>query len=262
MNAVQWIEGHSGFRLRPWQRAAVLAMFPEDGSPSQWETFLISTVKKAGKTSLNAWLTLYGALHFPPGETAYVMANDLEQAGENTFTLIVDAVRDFGLEGSGEALIRTDRIIFPETGTRIIALPADFAGSAGARFGITSWTELWAYRHEAHIRLWEELTPNPNRRSLRIVDSYAGFEGDAPVLRPLWNGPSPASRYPRTRRSSRLAASGRYIDSGEEAQRRAWLGTRRDGALLHRATLDVAPGDLQPPSPEQVAGGRGAFHFR
>ncbi len=224
MNAAQWIERHSGLPLRPWQVAAALAMFPEDGSPSPWETFLLSTVKKAGKTTLNAWLTLYAAIHFPPRETAYVVANDQAQAEENTFDLIVQAVRDAGLDASGAVVIRSDRIIFTEPETRIIALPADYAGSAGGRFGITSWTELWAYRWESHVRLWEELTPIPNRRSLRIVDSYAGFDGDAPVLEPLWKR---ALAGERLSDELPIFATGRlwaYIDQGEEAQERGWLG--------------------------------------
>jgi phage terminase large subunit-like protein len=224
MNAVEWIEGRSGFALRPWQTAAVLAMFPPDGSPSEYETFLISTVKKAGKTSLNAWCTLYGALHFPAGETAYVVANDQAQAEENTFDLIAQAVRDAGLEESGEALIRSDRISFPATGTRIVALPADFAGSAGGRFGITSFTELWAYRHEAHVRLFEELTPNPNRRSLRIVDSYAGFAGDAPVLEPLWQRAVSGERISEDMPIFTDGKLWAFIDQGHSAQERAWLG--------------------------------------
>ena len=225
MNAVAWIELRSGFDLRPWQRAAVLAMFPEDGSTSQYETFLLSTVKKAGKTSINAWMVLYAAaVAFPDGETAYVIANDADQAEENTFSLILQAVRVAGLEASGAAVIKRDRVLFPESGTRIITLPADYAGSAGARFGITSFTELWAYRHESHIRLWEELTPNPNRRSLRIVDSYAGFDGDAPALEPLWER---ALAGQRVDDDMPIFTNGRlwaFIDQGEEAQERGWLG--------------------------------------
>lgn len=224
MNAAEWIEARSGLRLRPWQRAVVLAAFPEDGSPSPYETFLISTVKKTGKTTLNSWITLYAALHFPPSETAYVIANDQAQAEENCFDLIATAVRSAGLVDVGAAKILSDRILFPETEKRVIALPADYAGSAGSRFGITSWTELWAYRHEAHIRLWEEMTPIPNRRSLRIVDSYAGFDGDAPVLEPLWKR---ALRGERLSDDLPIYAEGKlwaYIDQGEEAQRRGWLG--------------------------------------
>jgi phage terminase large subunit-like protein len=223
MSAVAWIESRSGMRLRAWQVATVEAMFPPDGSPSPYETFLISTIKKAGKTSLNAWCMLYAALTFPAPETAYAIANDRGQAEENIFSLIVAAVKEAGLERSGAATIKADRIVF-ENGTRIIALPMDFAGSAGARFGISSWTELWAFRYEQHIRLWEELTPIPNRRSLRIVDSYAGFTGDAAVLEPLW---ARALAGERLHEELPIFGNGRlwaYVDQGPDAQARCWLG--------------------------------------
>ncbi|MEP6977621.1 MAG: hypothetical protein ABI948_06170 [Thermoleophilia bacterium] len=193
MTVVEWAETNwilpetrRPIVLQPWQRETLLAIFPPDGSPSPHETFLISTVKKAGKTELNAVATLYAALTFPAPETVFAVANDLEQAQERVFERIAKAARAMGLVRSGAAVVSRSEIVFPETGSRIVAVPADFAGAAGAVFGITSWTELWAYRHEGHVRLWEELTPIPNRRSLRIVDSYAGFAGDAPILEAVW----------------------------------------------------------------------------
>jgi phage terminase large subunit-like protein len=232
MNVVEWAESSwivpetkKPIELRPWQKAALLAMFPADGSPSEFETFLISTVKKAGKTTLNAIATLYAALTFPAPETAFCVANDEAQAQERVFDMIAKAVRAMGLEKSGAAVIVKGEILFRETGSKIVAIPSDFAGAAGAIFGISSWTELWAFRHEGHVRLWEELTPIPERRSIRIVDSYAGFSGDSPILEPMWtralagerpNGPLPIHT------AGRLWA---FIDQGDEAQRRAWRGT-------------------------------------
>jgi hypothetical protein len=97
-------------------------------------------------------------------------------------------------------------------------------GAAGAVFGVSSWTELWAFRYEHDIRLWEELTPIPNRRSMRIVDSYAGFSGDSPILEPMWKRALDGERLDD---ALPIYANGKlwaYIDTGEEAQRRAWLG--------------------------------------
>lgn len=230
MNAIEWAEStwrlpdKSPIRLRLWQRAVLEAMFPLDGSPSPWETFLISTVKKSGKTTLDALATTYAALTFPAPETAYVIANDEAQAQERVFDLIAQALRAAEFEQRGEAKITANEILFPETGSKIVALPADFAGAAGGVFGITSWTETWAFRYENHVRLWEELTPIPNRRSLRIVDSYAGFAGDAPVLEPMWNR---ALAGERIHDELPIYANGKlwaYIDQGPEAQERCWLG--------------------------------------
>ncbi len=230
--AAAWAEGYwilpetgRPIVLRPWQRKVLAAMFPADGSPSRWETFLIANVKKSGKTTLDAIATTYAATTFPAPETAFCVANDEGQAQERVFELIAAALRAMGLERSGAIAISKGEIRFAETGTRIVAIPADFAGAAGAVFGISSWTETWAFRHEGHVRLWEELTPIPNRRSLRIVDSYAGFTGDSPVLEPMWNRALAGERLDG---HLPIFANGRlwaYIDQGEEAQTRAWRGT-------------------------------------
>ena len=234
MNVIEWAETNwrlpeSGqtIVLAPWERAVLTAMFPEDGTPSKWETFLISTPKKAGKTTANAIATCYAALTFPAPETAYVLANDMDQSQGRVFVLIADALRAMGLERDGSVSIGATSITFRETHSRIIALPADFAGSAGAIFGISSWTEAWAFRYESAVRLWEEMTPIPNRRSLRIVDSYAGFTGDAPVLEPLWQRALAGQRLGKMPifTNGRLWA---YLDQGEEAQRRVWRGTEAE----------------------------------
>jgi phage terminase large subunit-like protein len=259
MNAADWIEKRSGLALRPWQRAVCEAMFPPDGAPSRWETFVISTVKKTGKSTLAAWLTLYAALHFPSPETAYMLGNDLSQAEENCFDLVAKAVKMAGLTVSGAATVVSDQIEF-DTGTRIIALPSDYAGAAGARFGITSWTELWAFRHESHIRLYEELTPIPNRRSLRIIDSSAGFSGDAPVLEPIWNRAISGERVSDNLpifNDGRLWA---FIDQGEEAQRRGWLGDPAEMAGYYdEQRRSLRPGTFERLHLNRWASGEEAF---
>lgn len=203
-------------------------MFPPDGSPSPFETFLISTVKKAGKTTLNAIATLYATLTLPAPEVAFCVANDEAQATERVFDLIAKAVRAMGFDRRGIVTIGKTEIVFRETGSKILAIPADFAGAAGAIFGISSWTELWAFRHEGHVRLFEELTPIPGRRSIRIVDSYAGFAGDSPILEPMW---ARALGGKRIERKLPIYAAGRlwaFIDQGADAQRRAWRGSSHE----------------------------------
>jgi phage terminase large subunit-like protein len=232
MNVIEWAETNwrlpetgQTIVLAAWEKACLAAMFPLDGSPSKWETFLVSTAKKAGKTTINAIATCFAALTFPAPETAFIVANDFDQAQGRVFVLIADALRAMGLERDGSASIGATQIAFRETRSRIVALPADFAGAAGGIFGITSWTEAWAFRYESSVRLWEEMTPIPNRRSLRIVDSYAGFTGDAPVLEPLWQRALAGERLDP---ELPIYATGRlwaYLDQGEEAQRRAWRGT-------------------------------------
>lgn len=133
-----------------------------------------------------------------------------------------------GLERQGPARITKSEIVFPETGSKIVAIAADFAGAAGATFGISSFTELWAFRHESHIRLFEELTPLPSRRSLRIVDSYAGFSGESPVLEPMWQRALAGERLGGDLPIFTSGSLWAFIDTGEAAQERGWLGDRAE----------------------------------
>jgi phage terminase large subunit-like protein len=172
-SAIAWIERHwrledgSKITLKPWRRIVLEAIFSESGVP-EFETFLISTVKKAGKTELSAAATLYAPLTMPASITTLAVANDIEQARERVFDRIVRIVRTMG---GDRVRVTANEVRFRETGSRIQTVPADFAGAAGAIFSLTSWTELWAYRHEQHVGSWEELRPIPNRRSIRIVAS-------------------------------------------------------------------------------------------
>jgi hypothetical protein len=63
----------------------------------------------------------------------------------------------------------------------LIALPVDPEGSAGANFMTASHTELWGCIHRAAVNFYSELTPPPGTKygypPLRVVDSYAGWEG-------------------------------------------------------------------------------------
>lgn len=210
---------------RPWQRTALLAMFPTDGSPSPWETFLISTVKKAGKTTLNAVATMYAALTLPAPELVLVVANDMGQAQGRVFAMIVEQCRLQGLTAAGEVIVTKDEIRFTATGTVIRAVPCDYAGEAGGIFGVSSWTELWAFEHEGQVRLWEELTPIPNRRSLRIVDTYAGYAGVSPVLEPMWKRALAGTRLEGEIPVFTDGLLWALIDTGEAAQERAWRGS-------------------------------------
>ena len=49
--------------------------------------------------------------------------------------------------------------------------------------GFVSYDELWGYTSESSTPIWEELTPVPTRRnSIRLVTTYAGFEGESQLL--------------------------------------------------------------------------------
>jgi len=119
---------------------------------------------------------------------------------------------------------------------------------------------VWAFWHVGHTRLWEELTPVPNRRSLRIVDSYAGFSGDAPVLEPLWTRALAGERLDD---ELPIYSAGRlwaYIDQGVEAQQRGWLGDPDDmAAYYEEQTQTLRPGTFARLHLNQWQSGEEAF---
>lgn len=170
------------FSLLPHQREVLSAAFPFDADGRlPWDTIIYSTTKKSGKTTINAALTLWwGFTQEAPNELKLV-ANDLEQSMSRTFAVIKGLLR-YNPELDLSADVRA-QIITLSNGTTIQALANDYAGEAGANQGETSWTELWAFVSESSRRLWEELTPVPTRRnSIRIIDTYAGFEGESDLL--------------------------------------------------------------------------------
>jgi hypothetical protein len=68
----------------------------------------------------------------------------------------------------------------------IEAIANDAPSEAGANQGSTGWDELWGYTSERSLRLWEELTPVPNKPSVRFVTTYAGWENESKLLWDLY----------------------------------------------------------------------------
>jgi phage terminase large subunit-like protein len=175
------------FRLLDHQREILRLAFAFDAEGRlPWDTLLWSSVKKDGKTTINALLLLWWAYTQEAPNEAYVLANDQEQSMARAFATAAKLIRNNpGLATSAKS-IDARRIVLTN-GTTITALASDYAGAAGSDHGITSWDELWAYSSEGSRRLWEELTPVPTRvNSIRIITTYAGWEGESTLLRELY----------------------------------------------------------------------------
>src|SRR2546426_10463423 len=91
---VAWIDrtitvnelGHP-FRLADYQREVFRTAFVFDAQGRlPWDTFLYSTLKKSGKTTLNALVTLWWAETQEAPNEILMAANDLEQVQARTFT--------------------------------------------------------------------------------------------------------------------------------------------------------------------------------
>ena len=175
------------FRLLDTQREILRLAFVFDTSGRlEWETFVYSCLKKDGKTTTNALLTTWWAWTQEAPKECYSLANDLEQSQSRVFAAISKLIRNNAALASSAVSMGAQRIVLTN-GTEIRALASEYAGSAGSNHGLTSWDELWAYTSEASRRLWEELTPVSTRRnSIRIISTYAGFEGESQLLWDLY----------------------------------------------------------------------------
>jgi phage terminase large subunit-like protein len=174
------------FCLLPHQREILSAAFQFDADGKlAYDTIIYSTVKKSGKTTINAAVTLWWAFTQEAPNELNAVANDLEQSTARVFATVKGLLR-YNDELGHSAEVKAQAIVF-SNGTVFRSLANDYAGEAGGNQGYSSFTEIWASISESSRRLWEELTPVPTRRnSIRFIDTYAGFEGESDLLFTLY----------------------------------------------------------------------------
>lgn len=157
-----------------------------------FQTLVYSTVKKSGKTAIAAlvarWITETWGSH----AEVYALANDMEQARGRIYAAALASIEldprytraDKGIAGLWRIIER--EAAFLPTHSALKAVSSDYKGEAGSNPTATLWSELWGYNTEASQRLWEELTPVPTRpRSIRYVETYAGYENESGILNDL-----------------------------------------------------------------------------
>lgn len=190
---IEWIEGNfwipetnAAIKLEPYQQAVIReALRRDENGDFAYSLVLYSDLKKSAKSTIAAAVCLYLAWH-SPWESVRIVANDLKQADSRTFYYIERAIR-LNPELMKQCEIKRYHIKLPNH-TTITAIPVDPKGEAGGGDLITCFTELWAFKNEAAKRLWSETTLSPLKfgKSLRWCESYAGFEGESPILEQLY----------------------------------------------------------------------------
>lgn len=187
LGPVAWAQGPHGWTgeggqpitLTNWQRAAALAWWEHRRDVS---TLAISTVKKSGKTTLDAILTAWRFFALPGLHLC--AANDLDQSQSRQFEMISEMCKRSPFFAENCKFGKSE-LVFALTGSRLLALATDAAGNAGSNQLTSSHTEAALILYEAGVRAWEELTPAPGRSyglpALRICDSYAGYSGQSKI---------------------------------------------------------------------------------
>ncbi len=242
-----------------------------------FQTIIYSSVRKSGKSTVAAIVARYiQELQTRFGEI-YTLGNDLEQAKERSFKFLANSIRlTPGCQlRSGEWLL-PDRYVVHKTsiecltsGTVVKAISVDAAGEAGANPDLTVWTELWGAEREEARRFWTEVAPVPTKvDSLRLVETYAGFEGESELLRSLYDTgmagrqltagelaevtDTPLDAFEETRGDpaalvpvwvNEQASVFMYWDSGVQARRMPWQRGEQGRHYYRQAEQTERPGD-------------------
>lgn len=194
---VDWIEEHfyvpelgKAMTLDDYQRA-VLTRFFEPGPDGllKYSTMLWGDIKKSIKSTIAAAVCLWWA-DTHPWASVRIVANDQKQADSREAEYIRRAIQlhsDYFVDKRGAKI--TGYNVRLANNSRIEAVPVDPKGEAGGGDDIIVFTELWAARSKAAQQMWSEVTLSPLKfgKSLRWVETYAGFTGESPLLEPLYH---------------------------------------------------------------------------
>jgi len=153
---------------------------PDENGNFPYVTIVYSTIKKSGKTTLAAGIGAWYAEEGPANSEIYCLANDEEQAQSRVYDDIAYDARKKGFKAQKS-------VVYYPNGTFVRALASEYRSVAGGRQGLTLWDELWGYTSERSRKLWAEMTPPPTvRNPLRVIVTYAGFEGESELLWDLY----------------------------------------------------------------------------
>lgn len=198
---VPWLESNylipetkAPVQLMEHQKAVLEYAFQREASGRfKYTTIIYSCPKKSGKSAISGGIGRWASETWDAYGQVYYMGNDAEQAKERGFAAHKASIqmhpqynrrREFLPE---RWLIGTEKLYCLQTGTTVKALSMDYAGEAGANPILTVWEELWGFVHKDALRFWAELAPSPTRRSsIRLVVTYAGYEGESELLYGLY----------------------------------------------------------------------------
>lgn len=117
----------------------------------------------------------------------YIIANDLKQADNRvahyfrrSLELNPDLRRTYRQRGY--------RTIFRHNQSYVEAIPIDPSGEAGSNYDFCCFSELWGAHEDAKKKMWAELTLSPVKfgKSLRWIETYAGYTGQSELLWSLY----------------------------------------------------------------------------
>ncbi len=189
---VQWIQEHfyipelkGPITLAPYQKAVLReACRKDDSRKFIYNVILWSDIKKSAKSCIAAAIALYRAYHTEWGSIK-VIANDLKQADSRVAFYLRRAIE---LHPDMLDVKQIRYLTSFSNHTTIEAIPIDPAGEAGGNDDLIIFSELWAFKHPKAQQMWTEMSLSPTKfgYSQRWVETYAGYDGDSPILEQLY----------------------------------------------------------------------------
>jgi len=154
---------------------------PNENGVFPYRTVVFSTIKKEGKTTLAGAVGSWWGANIEPPNLILTLANDQEQSAGRIFGAMLPTLYALGCKVPFAQSSKPE-VRLPN-GTLIQAIANNYAGAAGGNYGLTLWSELWAYTTERSRRLYDELVPVPTRKnSIRWIETYVGFEDESDLL--------------------------------------------------------------------------------
>lgn len=172
------------------QKAVLRFMFTRRANGHfPYQNFVYSTVKKSGKSTTAGVIARWFAETQTRYGEIYTIGNDLEQAKGRSYKEIARSIQlTPGYNRERETLpgrwqyLKTSMRCYL-TGSIINAIAVDAKGEAGGQQAMTIWTELWGAENEEAKRFWDEMPPiNTVPDSIRVVETYAGYDGESELL--------------------------------------------------------------------------------
>lgn len=173
-------------QLRPLE----LALSRDAAGRFKFNTVLWSWPKKSAKSSVIAAVADYTAMRKPRASVKLV-ANDLKQADTRVGYYLRESIKLGQHAGKRAYDIRITpsgyKTSYPN-GSKIECVPIDPNGEAGGNDDLIVYSELHGWKSKAHQRMWAEMTLSPTKfgDSQRWIDTYAGYEGESPILEQLY----------------------------------------------------------------------------
>jgi phage terminase large subunit-like protein len=199
LSPIEWIERYfylydtgNLMTLYDCQRRPLeLALSRDEQGRFNFNTVLWSWPKKSAKSSVIASVADFTAATRERASVKLV-ANDLKQADSRVGMYLRESIKlgqKAGQRDTGIRMTPSGYTTKYPNGSIIECVPVDPSGEAGGNDDMIVYSELHGWKSKAHQRMWSEMTLSPNKfgNSQRWIDTYAGFEGESPILEQLYD---------------------------------------------------------------------------